>query len=233
MALVVKMHALSLNAHTFTFTFINSTRAKKCTVMVSCGCRAARLPFAATGSFSNDWWFFVRSSNVRPTWICASDLLKNLSEACKLLNVLFWCHFLSFFLSVLLFSGSPLSLVTFSIPPSQQSLIEVEPISAYAVFKQTQSTAVLFLPHLPSFSSDLLELFQHPETSANMHAYRLCNPHVRLWLRDTISHCKASHRNDALVPCRGAAVALEASHSCPLHVTATCRVCLNECLLFQ
>lgn len=140
---------------------------------------------------------------------------------------------LSFFLSVLLFSGSPLSLVTFSIPPSQQSLIEVEPISAYAVFKQTQSTAVLFLPHLPSFSSDLLELFQHPETSANMHAYRLCNPHVRLWLRDTISHCKASHRNDALVPCRGAAVALEASHSCPLHVTATCRVCLNECLLFQ
>lgn len=83
------------------------------------------------------------------------------------------------------------------------------------------------------FSSNLLELFQHPETSANMHACRLCNPHVRLWLRDTISHCKASHRNDALVPCRGAAVALEASHSCPLHVTATCRVCLNECLLFQ
>lgn len=57
-------------------------------------------------------------------------------------------YFGAIFFSFLLFfsPGLPLSLVTFfSIPPSQQSLIEVEPISAYAVFKQTQSIAVLFL----------------------------------------------------------------------------------------
>ena len=78
--------------------------------------------------------------NVCPTCMAATDLLKYLSQACKLLNVLFWCQFLLVCLCYCWhYSQSP---------RPRENLIEVEPISPYTVFTQTQSSAALFPPAL-------------------------------------------------------------------------------------
>lgn len=127
----------------------------------------------------------------------ATDLLKYLSQACKLLNVL---------ISVPVLSCLPLLLLTlFSIPRPQVSLIEVEPISPYTVFTQTQSSAVLFSPPSPSSLETFLAP-AHLQTSAKTHTHAR-NPHIRL-----ITHWRfhggrrtASHRNMCLLRACGGA----------------------------
>lgn len=128
--------------HIYLFVhYVNIRRSSKRTLKALCGCCAAKKPILQRqeASLITNGSLKVMS-NVKivcPTCMTATDLLKYLSQASKLLNVPFWCHFF--------FSCLPLLLLTlFSIPRPQVSLIEMEPISPYTVFTHTRSSAVPF-----------------------------------------------------------------------------------------
>lgn len=109
----------------------------------------------------------------------------------------------------------PLLLLTiFSIPRPQENLIEVEPISPYTVFTQTQSCAVLLSP-----SPSWLELSKHSETSAHKHSHTYTNTHT-IAIHTTVliyggslfhtggqitSHRKDTFKSSLLHTCKGGA----------------------------
>lgn len=100
-------------------------------------------------------------------------------------------------------------LYYFSIPRPQASLIEVEPISPYTVFIQTQSPAVLFSPS-PSLYLNFCSTHKHLQTHTNFTIHTA----DMLIHRGTPFHAgrqTTSQRSDKLMPfslctCRGDAL---------------------------
>lgn len=125
------------------------------------------------------------------------------------------------------------SLYYLSIPRPQESLIDVEPISPYTVFIQTQS----LVPPLPPFYT---WTFVAPTNICKQTNFTIHTSDMLIQVAH-LSHWKASNLSEkwhadaafAAHTRRSRAASPRATHSSPPHVTATCHVCFNECLPFQ